>query len=120
MQKTNLLDAQPVGKVSGVGEGSGQTDDTHFLGGVGGDEVGAGDNHLQHRASLVTWVDRSTRVKNKMRATAQENVSLVEPIHLVLYACQVRVAVSNSGLCCCCGPSNKIPNQRSSKVSSNL
>ena len=34
-QKTNLFDAEPVGQISGVGQGSGQANHTHFLGGVG-------------------------------------------------------------------------------------
>lgn len=51
----DLFDSQPVGKVSSVGQRRGQPHHSDGLGGVGGDKVGPGHNHLQHRTSVLTW-----------------------------------------------------------------
>ena len=45
--KAHLPDPEPVGQVLGVGQRRRQTDDSYALVGVGGDEVGTRNNHLQ-------------------------------------------------------------------------
>lgn len=54
-QEAHLSNSQPVGEVSGVGQGRGEAHHSDTLGGVGGDEVGPGHNDLQNWTPVLTW-----------------------------------------------------------------
>ena len=52
---THILDIEPVGQISGVGEGGGQTHHSDLVTSIRGDEVSSWYDHLQHGTSVSTY-----------------------------------------------------------------
>lgn len=50
-----LLDAKPIGQVSGIGEGRGESDHADLALSVVRDEVSPGYNHFKNWPSLITY-----------------------------------------------------------------